>query len=203
MSALTSPPAPIAISRARSPPNERRPPPPSIAGQGRSCKHFANSGEDDEMSEPFPLYDLVYLHNLNGIYGATGGWALVGPSSGARLFNPFSNSGISVSAPARAPSVPYTPACLPVSLPAWPYERTNAWRRIEAARAPYPHAACLNGPVRNRRRRRCPKIRRSRSRRRRRHCRSRSRRAGQEELRRRRRRLRPSEIRAGVLFRAK
>ena len=46
LSALTSPPAPIAISRARSPPNERRPPPPSIAGQGRSCKHFANSGEE-------------------------------------------------------------------------------------------------------------------------------------------------------------
>ena len=62
---------------------------------------------------------------------------MVGPGSFARLFNPFSNSGISVSAPARAPSVPYTPACLlPVSLPAWPYERTNAWRRIEAARAP-------------------------------------------------------------------
>ena len=61
---------------------------------------------------------------------------MVGPGSFARLFNPFSNSGISVSAPARAPSVPCPPACLPVSLPAWPYERTNAWRRIEAARAP-------------------------------------------------------------------
>ena len=80
---------------------------------------------------------MVFLHNLNGIYGARGrGWPVVGPGSCARLFNPFSNSGISVSAPARAPSVPYTPACLPVSLPAWPYERTNAWRRIEAARAP-------------------------------------------------------------------
>ena len=138
---------------------------------------------------------MVYLHNLNVIYG---GGAVVGPGSGARLFNPFSNSGISVSAPARAPSVPYTPACcLLVCLPAWPYEQTHGGQRPPPALPPYHHDACLNGPVRNRRRRRYPKIQRSRRRRRRRrHC------AGQEELR-RRRRLRPSEIRAGVLFRAK
>ena len=41
------------------PTGDRLLPPLSIAGQGRSCKHFANSGEDDEMSEPFSVYKLL------------------------------------------------------------------------------------------------------------------------------------------------
>ena len=61
LSALPSPPAPIAISRARSPPTGGRLllPPLSIAGQGRSCKHLANPVEDDEMREPFPVCNLL------------------------------------------------------------------------------------------------------------------------------------------------
>ena len=98
---------------------------------------------------------------------------IVGPSNTARLFNPFSNSGISVSAPA--------PACLPAWSPACLAACTN--KLMEAER---PHlVACMDvrgrpRPVRNRR---YPKIQRRRRRQRRQRGRM-----GQEDLRRLRRR---------------
>ena len=152
---------------------------PSLARQGRSCRAFAILGDTDKLGESFLSADLLKdgcTASESVEFEVTtrrhlSKKAMVGPSTTARLFNPFSNSGISVSAPAPAPARarPVAVPCLPACLHEQTYGGGEAALSCLYGRG-RTDAYAWPGPVRNRR---CPKIQRRRPRRRRRHRRPR------------------------------